>query len=196
MGVKAESMEVVRRVVPKVLEKGVVMSRREKSSGSGWLAGKLAKIVKAGEAVLHSRAEEVEAIEIKSERVQKIIDDMVRVMRKAPGVGLAAPKIGIPLRIIVLEDKIQYMAYYSNQELKAQDRTPFDLLVILNPKLKNTTTRTALFFEGCLRYSYSYYYQCFIPLPEIAKSTLNHDFFFMFFNKLQSIIYSSLCCIT
>ncbi|KAG4947880.1 hypothetical protein GYH30_040970 [Glycine max] len=143
-------MEVVRRVVPKVLEKGVVMSRREMSSGSGWLAGKLAKIVKAGEAVLHSRAEEVEAIEIKSERVQKIIDDMVRVMRKAPGVGLAAPQIGIPLRIIVLEDKIQYMAYFSNQELKAQDRTPFDLLVILNPKLKNTTTRTALFFEGCL----------------------------------------------
>ena len=38
--------------------------------------------------------------EIRSERIQKIIDDMVKVMRLAPGVGLglAAPQIGVPLR--------------------------------------------------------------------------------------------------
>ncbi|KHN48457.1 hypothetical protein glysoja_044602 [Glycine soja] len=46
---------------------------------------------------------------------------MIQVMRKAPGVGLAAPQIGIPLR------------------------------VILNPKLDKKGKRIALFFEGCLR---------------------------------------------
>lgn len=56
-------------------------------------------IVKAGDPVLHEPARDVEPGDIASERIQKIIDDMVRVMRKAPGVGLAAPQIGIPLRV-------------------------------------------------------------------------------------------------
>ncbi|RDX74146.1 Peptide deformylase 1A, chloroplastic/mitochondrial [Mucuna pruriens] len=138
------------RVVPmaaKVFQNGVVITRKEMRLGSGWLAP---RIVKAGEPVLHSRAQEVEPTEMKSERVQKIIDNMIRVMRKAPGVGLAAPQIGIPLRIIVLEDKREYMAYDTQEDVKAQDRRPFHLLVILNPNLKKKSNRTALFFEGCL----------------------------------------------
>lgn len=55
--------------------------------------------VKVGDPVLHEPAQDVDPIEIKLERVQKIIDDMIQVMRKAPGVGLAAPQIGIPLRV-------------------------------------------------------------------------------------------------
>ncbi|KAK4369198.1 hypothetical protein RND71_012990 [Anisodus tanguticus] len=88
--------------------------------------------------------------EIGSERIQKIIDEMVKVMRNAPGVGLAAPQIGIPLKIIVLEDTNEYISYAPKDETKAQDRRPFDLLVIINPKLKKKGSKTALFFEGCL----------------------------------------------
>ncbi|MED6120494.1 Peptide deformylase 1A, chloroplastic/mitochondrial [Stylosanthes scabra] len=124
---------------------------------SGWFGGlegnkksKLPPIVSAGERVLHERAAEVNPKEIKSERVQSMIDDMIRVMRKAPGVGLAAPQIGIPLRIIVLEDKQEYISLDTQEDVQAQDRRPFDLLVILNPKLKNITNMTSLFFEGCL----------------------------------------------
>lgn len=76
-------------------------------AGSGWYEDfsgnrkrtKLPNIVKAGDSVLHERAREVDHSEMKSERVQNIIDDMIQVMRKAPGVGLAAPQIGIPLRV-------------------------------------------------------------------------------------------------
>ncbi|KAM1077934.1 hypothetical protein ACFX19_025658 [Malus domestica] len=77
---------------------------------AGWLLGlggekkkksiSMPDIVKAGDPVLHEPARDVEPGDIGSERIQKIIDDMVRVMRKAPGVGLAAPQIGIPLRCI------------------------------------------------------------------------------------------------
>lgn len=87
-------------------------SRRPHSSSStliaraGWFPGLgekkkmvLPDIVKAGDPVLHEQAREVEVEEIGSERIQKIIDDMIKVMRKAPGVGLAAPQIGIPLRV-------------------------------------------------------------------------------------------------
>lgn len=63
---------------------------------------KLPNIVKAGDPVLHEPAKEVDPNEINSERVQKIIADMINVMRKAPGVGLAAPQIGIPLRVGLL----------------------------------------------------------------------------------------------
>ena len=55
--------------------------------------------VKAGDPVLHEPAQEVDPSEILSDKVQKIIDDMIRVMRKAPGVGLAAPQIGVSSRV-------------------------------------------------------------------------------------------------
>ncbi|PON50965.1 Formylmethionine deformylase [Parasponia andersonii] len=125
---------------------------------AGWLLGlgekkkkmSLADIVKAGDPVLHEPAKKVEPGEIGSERIQKIVDDMVMAMRNAPGVGLAAPQIGVPLRIIVLEDTKEYIGYAPKEETRAQDRRPFDLLVMINPKLKKKSSRTALFFEGCL----------------------------------------------
>nr|GMD10525.1 peptide deformylase 1A, chloroplastic [Ipomoea batatas] len=123
---------------------------------AGWFLGMgekkqtLPDIVQAGDPVLHEAAREVEPNEVGSERIQKIIDDMVKVMRKAPGVGLAAPQIGIPFKIIVLEDTKEYISYASPKEIKVQDRRPFDLLVIINPKLKKKGDKTALFFEGCL----------------------------------------------
>ncbi|KAK9282008.1 hypothetical protein L1049_004919 [Liquidambar formosana] len=118
--------------------------------GLGEKKQKSPDIVKAGDPVLHEPAREVAPDEIGSDRIQNIIDDMVKVMRTAPGVGLAAPQIGIPLKIIVLEDTKEYISYAPKEETKAQDRHPFDLLVILNPKLKNKSNKTALFFEGCL----------------------------------------------
>ncbi|KAK6148954.1 hypothetical protein DH2020_016479 [Rehmannia glutinosa] len=143
-----------------VLRPVTINSRRNHSSGlatrAGWLLGMgekksaLLETVKAGDPVLHEPAQEVRPEEIGSERIQKIIDDMVKVMRKAPGVGLAAPQIGIPLRIIVLEDTKEYISYAPKQETKAQDRRPFDLLVVINPKLKKKGDKTAFFFEGCL----------------------------------------------
>ena len=60
---------------------------------------KLPEIIEAGDPVLHEAASPVPVEEIQSERIQKIIDDMISVMREAPGVGLAAPQIGIPLQV-------------------------------------------------------------------------------------------------
>ncbi|KAH0655119.1 hypothetical protein KY290_030918 [Solanum tuberosum] len=137
-----------------------LVSKRNYSSTTaraGWFLGLGEKkkqvmpdIVKAGDPVLHEPSQDVPLEEIGSERIQKIIDEMVKVMRNAPGVGLAAPQIGIPLKIIVLEDTNEYISYAPKDETKAQDRRPFDLLVIINPKLKKKGNKTALFFEGCL----------------------------------------------
>ncbi|KAL9238603.1 hypothetical protein vseg_013001 [Gypsophila vaccaria] len=126
---------------------------------AGWLLGlgqrgqkkpTLPEIIKAGDPVLHEAAREVDPNEIGSDRIQRIVDDMIAVMRVAPGVGLAAPQIGIPLKIIVLEDTKEYISYAPKEEIKLQDRRAFDLLVLVNPVLKKKSDRTALFFEGCL----------------------------------------------
>ncbi|XP_062212958.1 peptide deformylase 1A, chloroplastic-like isoform X1 [Phragmites australis] len=147
-------------------------SVRTNAGGGNWLSGLLGGkgggaptaitvtpgTVKAGDPVLHEPAQEVAPGDVPSEKVQGVIDRMIDVMRKAPGVGLAAPQIGVPLRvratnntaIIVLEDTQEYIGYAPKKDIEAQDRRPFDLLVIINPKLKKTSKRTAFFFEGCL----------------------------------------------
>ncbi|XP_006842848.2 peptide deformylase 1A, chloroplastic isoform X2 [Amborella trichopoda] len=136
----------------------LLQSTREASSlvSAGWFQGLTQKkmdlpdIVKAGDPVLHEPALDIASEEIGSEKIQKIIEDMIQVMRKAPGVGLAAPQIGIPLKIIVLEDTETYINYAPKEETNAQQREPFDLLVIINPKLTKKGNKSALFFEGCL----------------------------------------------
>ncbi|PWA30843.1 Formylmethionine deformylase [Artemisia annua] len=110
----------------------------------------LPSVVKAGDPVLHQPAREVYPGEIGSARIEKVIDDMVKVMRKELVVSLSAPQIGVPLRIIVLEYTKLYIALSSNKDNEEQDRRPFDLLVILNPKLKEKSNKTALFFEDCV----------------------------------------------
>eukprot|EP01018_Ginkgo_biloba_P021020 Gb_04790 [translate_table: standard] len=110
----------------------------------------LPELVEAGDPVLHECASEVPLEEIGSERIEKIIDDMIAVMRNAPGCGLAAPQIGVPLQMIVLEDTKEYISYAPKEETEAQQRYPFDLLIIINPKLKIKGNKTAKFFEGCL----------------------------------------------
>lgn len=96
------------RVHPLSAKAGSHRRGRNRSSNlaarAGWFLGLgekevLPDIVKAGDPVLHEPAQDVPPAEVGSERIQKIIDDMIKVMRKAPGVGLAAPQIGIPLKV-------------------------------------------------------------------------------------------------
>ena len=65
----------------------------------------VSKIVQAGEPVLRNRARLLSANEIRSKFIQELIDRMRETMRDAPGVGLAAPQIGEPLQLAVIEDR-------------------------------------------------------------------------------------------
>jgi peptide deformylase len=57
-------------------------------------------IVKYGEAVLHAPAAPVEKID---DAIHALFEDMVATMYAAPGIGLAAPQIGVGLRVIVID---------------------------------------------------------------------------------------------
>ena len=55
-------------------------------------------IVLTGDPVLHTPAKAVETIDAK---LQQLVADMIQTMHEAPGVGLAAPQVGVPLRVFV-----------------------------------------------------------------------------------------------
>ncbi len=57
-------------------------------------------ILKFGEAPLHEHASEVGEL---TDDIQKLIDDMIETMYAAPGIGLAAPQVGVALRIFVVD---------------------------------------------------------------------------------------------
>jgi peptide deformylase len=70
------------------------------ASSSRWRSVRTAPgTVKAGDPVLHEPAQEVALGDIPSENVQGVINRMIEVMRKAPCLSLAAPQVGVPLRV-------------------------------------------------------------------------------------------------
>lgn len=72
--------------------------------------------------------------------LQVLIDDMIETMRAAPGVGLAAPQVGEPLRVIVVE-------YPEDEE---NEQAPLRLYVLVNPEIVKASAETELGVEGCL----------------------------------------------
>jgi len=75
---------------------------------------------------------------------------MITTMREAPGVGLAAPQIGLPLRLIVLEDREEHLAKVSDADRQLRERIAFETRVFVNPVLRTIGGERVTFFEGCL----------------------------------------------
>jgi peptide deformylase len=110
----------------------------------------LPPIVQAGDPVLRGRAAEVPGAQLGSPELAALVQRMVEAMRAAPGVGLAAPQLGVPLRVIVLEDTEARMASLTPAERAERGRVPFPLRVLVNPVLRPVGERRDTFFEGCL----------------------------------------------
>jgi len=89
-------------------------------------------ILKYGDKVLHERARAVDAL---TPEIDRLVDDMIETMYAAPGIGLAAPQVGVPLRIFVVDVSI--------------GRDPSALLVMINPEFVDRDGMQ-LEEEGCL----------------------------------------------
>jgi peptide deformylase len=110
------------------------------------------KIVQAGEAVLRSRSRELTPEEVRGPEIQRLIEWMRETMRDAPGVGLAAPQLGLDLQLAVIEDSAELMRSISPERLSERGRRPVPFHVIVNPSIE-LAGDTAEFFEGCLSLS-------------------------------------------
>ena len=89
-------------------------------------------ILKFGDKPLHDPAAEVGEI---TAGIQSIIDDMIDTMYAAPGIGLAAPQIGVPLRIFIVDISV--------------GRNAADLMIFINPVFVELDGMQ-LEEEGCL----------------------------------------------
>jgi peptide deformylase len=109
------------------------------------------KIVQSGHPVLRRRARELAVKEIRSRAIQDLIEHMRETMREAPGVGLAAPQIGEPLQLAVIEDREEYQRNVAASRLELLERRPVPFHVIVNPRLTlRASSGPVRFFEGCL----------------------------------------------
>ena len=97
----------------------------------------LKEIITVPNEVLRRKAHKITAFE---KELQKTIDDMVETMREAPGVGLAAPQVGLLDRLIVVE-------YDEDDEI---EDSPKRLFVVVNPEIIKASEETEMGIEGCL----------------------------------------------
>jgi peptide deformylase len=107
-------------------------------------------IVQVGAPLLRARAAEVPLDLIPTAEFQQLVATMIATMRQAPGVGLAAPQIGVGWRVFVLEDRPALISKLSEVEQKERERQPFAVRVFVNPVLRPIGEARAMFFEGCL----------------------------------------------
>lgn len=96
----------------------------------------LLEIVTLPEPILRRKARKVSDF---GKDLQNLIDNMVETMREAPGVGLAAPQVNVPLRVIVVE--------YGEDE---EEEKPPKLYMVVNPEITRASSETEIGTEGCL----------------------------------------------
>lgn len=98
-------------------------------------------IIQAGNPLLKQRSSEVTHKDILNPKVQSIIDDMLVTMKAYQGVGLAAPQIGINLRI---------MCYGFDHNPRYPKALPVPLTIFINPVIVTHSEDIQIGFEGCL----------------------------------------------
>ncbi len=96
----------------------------------------LRKIITVPNEVLRKKARKVKVFD---EDLHTLIDDMVETMRDAPGVGLAAPQIGVLEQVVVIE--------FGDEE---DDEAPPKLYTVVNPEITRMAGDRVMGVEGCL----------------------------------------------
>jgi len=90
-------------------------------------------ILTAPDPILRQISKPVEKVD---DELRALMDDMLETMYDAPGIGLAAIQIGVPLRVIVMD-------LADNEEVPRPQ-------YFVNPEIVNPSTKTSGYEEGCL----------------------------------------------
>jgi peptide deformylase len=99
------------------------------------------KIAQLGHPVLRRVGDPVTREEVASERIQRLIDDMIETMREHSGVGIAAPQVHLSRQIAVIE---------SSERARYPVRAEFPMTVVVNPVIVERSNELIYDWEGCL----------------------------------------------
>ena len=94
------------------------------------------KVARMGHPVLRRRARPLDAADVRSPRIQQLIDDLIETMREYQGIGLAAPQVHEGVRLFVAG--------------VGQEDDRMRLIVLVNPELAPVGSETVEDWEGCL----------------------------------------------
>lgn len=98
------------------------------------------KIARMGHPVLRRRAEEV--ADPRAPEIKRLIADMIETMEDAEGVGLAAPQVHVPLRVIVF--------HVPQERVAEEDSAPEPVKALINPVIEPAGDERNVSLEGCL----------------------------------------------
>ncbi|MBG02515.1 MAG: peptide deformylase [Rhodospirillaceae bacterium] len=97
------------------------------------------KIAKMGHPVLRRPAEEV--VDPTAPEIRRLVQDMLETMEDADGVGLAAPQVHVPLRVVI---------FHVPAGRDEENPQPVPLSVLINPVVEQLTDEVETDWEGCL----------------------------------------------
>jgi len=98
-----------------------------------------------GHPVLRAKARALDAAEIRSPRLQQLIDDMLETMREYQGVGLAAPQVHASVRLFVAG-----LPPKKDRDDQDDDREDVPLMALINPEITPVGREIVEDWEGCL----------------------------------------------
>ena len=111
----------------------------------------LSSVVRLGEDVrLRRRAHDVSPEELATAETQMLIARLRKVRRRCRAVGLAAPQLGVPLRICVVADPPSYFQRDSPEWVRATGRRELAERVLINPVVTPVGEEKVEFMEFCL----------------------------------------------
>jgi peptide deformylase len=112
----------------------------------------LLTIVECGDPVLRRPAAPIDPADLATDEMQRLIRQMRATMEAAPGVGLAAPQVGIGIQLAVMADGPERWGQLSEEDRVARQRSALAFTVLVNPVLHPLDDGDDLvsFFEGCL----------------------------------------------
>ncbi len=102
----------------------------------------LLKIARLGHPVLRGEAQAVKEADWRSSGFQEFLQDLVDTMRDADGVGIAAPQVHVPQRVIAVEVTSTNPRYPGYE--------PVPLTILMNPQMTRHGDSLQDDWEGCL----------------------------------------------
>ena len=93
-------------------------------------------IVQIGDPILRQPTQKVEKSAINSESVQQTIKTLKHVIKKYDAVGLSAPQVGVPMKIICVQMTRKQLDAWDPQTVKARGMEAFRQRILINPESK------------------------------------------------------------
>lgn len=113
----------------------------------------MTKIVQKGNSVLREIAQDVPQEKITSKEIQQVLDDMKTALAsQEDGVAIAAPQIGVPLRIFIVSKRVFVLDDEGKPKdgVDPRDAKKFDDVVYINPEIIKISRKKRWVPEGCL----------------------------------------------